>query len=133
MRRGRLIGWAGLLASATLIAWCYQSSDGELDTGEIADLSKLTRPPGAAYFPGSRPVRRQWSVEASWELETDMDWPSYRKWVREQLDGYDARSDGERSLVFRRSIPGDTYMLAIEAVSLGPPLRVQLSFNASPD
>ena len=133
MRAWRLISWAGLLAGAACIAWCSRSSDAEPAARDIDALSRLTKPPGASSFPVSAPVRRGWSVEASWELETTMEWRTYRAWVRKRLAGYDVSSQGERTVVFRRSVPGDAYSLEIESISPGPPLRIRVDYHASPD
>lgn len=129
----RLIGWTALIAGAILLACCVRPAGGELGARAIERLSKRTFPPGAAYVQYPAAARGEWSTEASWELETRMDWHSYRDWVHRQLEEYDARAERENGLVLTRSLPGDTYQLRIEVASVGPPLHVRVRFLAYPD
>ncbi len=134
--RSRRRGSRGLLPLIVALALAGACSGRHSDRAavdhEIDQLLRWTAPDGARVV-GTAPWRRgQWSVETSWEVETEKDWPTYRAALGRAARpaGYQQAPSGEAGASFFRRESGDTYYLHVEIVSIGPPLRLRVSFEA---
>jgi hypothetical protein len=82
MRKFTLL--AVLLAGGLLS--CNSRSNLEQDFGqEVELLERKTTPSEAQMIARSGPVRSNWSVTASWEIQTTLGKAEYSKWVISQL------------------------------------------------
>ena len=78
--------------------------------------------------------RRDMAIEATWEMQTDLNWEQYRAWVAQRLSGeYTAAPIEPRTLVLSRDVDGDRYAVTIRAMSNEQPLLVRLQFRATPN
>ena len=135
-RRREARGLLPLVVALALALATGACSGGDSDTAavdrEIDELLGWTAPDGARVT-GATPCRRGvWSVETSWEVETEEDWPTYRAAVDrapQEVDYQRGRS-GEAGASYFSSESGDTYYLHVEVLGHGPPLRVRVSFAA---
>jgi hypothetical protein len=126
-RSSRLVA-AGLVLVAVA---CGASRNDEL-SHEVHDLQARTVPPRATLIAASGLSRDGWTAEATWEIETEMRWEEYAQWVRSQPLGFSGVTVNAWELRFTRSRADDMYVLHIEAVSLGPPLRLRVVFQGFP-
>jgi hypothetical protein len=99
----------------------------------VRDLQAQTNPPGATLIAVSPITRDAWSVHATWEIEAAMPWQEYTERLSGRLHGFQHHLEGDGRVIFVKSLPDDTYTLRIEAVSIGPPLRIRVAFQASPE
>jgi len=99
---------------------------------EIDQLLRWTAPDGARVTSTSPWRREPWSVETSWEVETEKDWPTYRAALDRAAGAADYQQgpSGEAGASFFRPETGDTYYVHVEVLGHGPPLRVRVSFVA---
>lgn len=132
MKRGPLLGCAGVLAAATLVAWLAHVHGGSPLQRTLRDLAGRTTPPGSESRAETveRPAH---GVRATWEVRTEMEWTAYREWVRGRLSDFRMTSTGERSASFARWHGGDAQHLTIELASPGPPMLARVSLTAYPD
>jgi len=125
-----------MLAPATIAlvgitACTCKGTEGTALAQDVGLARQWSLVPGARLVSSSQPSRRQWSLEVSWELESDQSWPSYRAGLERAIPaGYVAVPGSERSASFRKSFVGDTYYLRVEVLTAGPPLRVAVTFVA---
>jgi len=98
----------------------------------LVELRERTSPPGPRIANSSGLIRKQFSVAASWECETDWDWQRYSEWVKSQLGGFEIiRADGSE-IVFGRPVGSDTESIVLRTLSASPRLRVHLNFTMYP-
>ena len=116
-----------------LLAWLLAcgTEHGGNPASDVRTLREETTPAGA-HLVGTSPVtQNDWSVTASWDVESTMLWDQYTERVSERLVGFQRQSiDGDR-VTFVRTLAGDTYSLRVERVAPGPPLRVRVSYLSS--
>ena len=78
-------------------------------------------------------VRRDVALEATWEMQTDLNWEQYA-WVAQRLSGeYTATPIERRTVVLSKYVDGDRYAVTITATSNEHPLLVRLQFRVTPD
>lgn len=121
-----------LLTAGLLLAVACGASRDDGSSQEVYDLQARTVPPRATLIAGSGLSRDSWKVEATWEIETDLRWEEYAQWVRSQPLGFSGVTGNASELRFTKSRADDMYVLHIEAVSLGPPLRLRVVFQGFP-
>jgi hypothetical protein len=62
------------------------------------------------------------------------DWSAYQAHLRQSAwNGYHERESGDAREAFSRIVAGDMFMLDVELLSAGPPLRVRVNLIAMPD
>ena len=123
----RILVTAGLL----LVVACGAPRDDSL-AQEVHVLQARTVPPRATLIAASGLSRDGWTAEATWEIETEMRWDDYAQWVRSQPLGFSGVTANGSALRFTKSGADDMYVLHIEPVSLGPPLRLRVVFQGFP-
>jgi hypothetical protein len=126
--RRPLIGCLAVVGGYLLFAWW--SGREPAIRRQIDALVDQISPYNATFFEMSGPVQSTWSVTASWQFQTQMDWPRYRQWVRRGIRDFDERAADDGSLSFRRRLPADVMDLRIRQTASGPPTRVKVTFTA---
>jgi len=68
------------------------------------------------------------------EISTNLSWDQYLRWVdASDKTGYARRASGITTATFVRTLPGDELRVDLEIIAPGPPLRVRITFTATPD
>jgi hypothetical protein len=133
-RKSKRLGlkW-GLLSLLLLFNACAREVDPDAALkARLAELQERTLPPGSRIVNSSGLIRSQFSVAASWELETGWDWQKYSEWIRSQLVGFEViRTDGGE-IVFSQPVGGDTESITVKAVSTSQKSRIQVRFKIYP-
>jgi hypothetical protein len=119
---------AGLLS-------CNSRSNLEQDFGpEVEMLERKTTPPEAEVIAHSGPVRSNWSVTASWEIQTTLGKAEYSKWMisQLQLEFKVVRAD-EAQLTLSKHQDNDTHVVECQFTPTNEKLHVRVAFSAHPD
>lgn len=105
---------------------------------QVSNLQAVTAVDGTHVRPPSAVVHGPVSLRVTWEVEgqPELTWERYRDAVTKRLASESElhpteTSDG--SLLFMRTLPGDTHTLRIERPSSGTTLRVLVTFTAAAD
>lgn len=99
---------------------------------QVLDLRERTLPSRARLIAASNLSRDGRSAEATWEIETEMRWEDYSAWAPTQLREFNVADASASALHLTKPLDGDTYTLDIEVISVGPPLRLRVSFQGFP-
>lgn len=124
-----------ILLIATGLLSCNSKVNLEEDSRqEIQTLERKIVPPEATIISRSGPVKTNWAVTASWDIETTLGKAEYSKWVASQLqpEFKIARAD-ESELVFSKNVDSDVHSLECKLDTANKKLRVHVVFTASPD
>jgi hypothetical protein len=79
-------------------------------------------------------VRRDVALEATWDIQTDLNWEQYAEWVAQRLSGeYAATRIESRTMAFSKDVGGDRYAVTITATNSEPPLVLRLQLRLTPD
>lgn len=97
----------------------------------VADLQQRTLPPGARTVARSDFASDQRSVSASWEIELDLDWNEYCKWVQTQCSDFTTGGPNGGKMIMVKQLPGDSLSVTIERIADNP-LKVRVSFRGYP-
>ena len=133
-KRGRVV-----VASIVLLvgAWFLGGERNDDPSGYalevLQELRERTTPEGANVSAPSEPRVREWSVCVKWQVETDLPWADFARWLHEELENdfvLLARSDA--LLRYSRQLRGDRHLLELELRTHGPPTRVAITLVASP-
>ncbi len=97
-------------------------------------LERKTTPSEADVIAHSGPVRSNWSVTASWEIETKLGKTEYSKWVISQLqpEFKVARAD-ETRLTLSKHEDNDIHAVECQFTPMKEKLHVHVAFSAHPD
>jgi hypothetical protein len=70
----------------------------------------------------------------TWELSIPLAWSAYQERLRGSVwsGGYHERQSDASHEVFSRIAGGDTFVVALDLLSPGPPLRVRVNLTAMP-
>ncbi len=113
------------------IAFGCKASDGFVVEHEIDRVRASSNTTGTRLVGTTAPNRAAYSVQAAWEIESDQEWPTYREALARALPaGYTASASGGHDATFTRRLSGDTFYVQVEVLSVGPPLRIRLTFLA---
>jgi hypothetical protein len=131
---GRAIVAAILLAVGVLFLGRGQNDDPLRYTLEVfQELRPRTTPPGATATTPSEPRVREWSVCMKWQVESDLSWADYSRWLHEELESDFVLLTGSPAMLrYSRQLRADRHLLELEVVSHGPPIRVAITFVTSP-
>jgi len=120
-----------ILALLGSIAFGCKAGDGFVVEHEIDRVRASSNTTGTRLVSATSPSRGASSVQASWEIESDQEWPAYREVLERALPaGYTASASGGHDASFTRRLSGDTFYIRVEVLSAGPPLRIRLTFLA---
>ena len=129
-RRHALVVGTTLSVIAALLVACERERDPIQDT--IRQLQNATVSAGG-QITGMSPLERTGSsLEASWELVTELAWEEYRpSLARAMPAGFVSRASEERQrCTFVKSLPADHLAFEVEVLSGGSPLRLRSTFVA---
>lgn len=89
-------------------------------------------PPDDQVLARSGPVQNDWSLTATWDIETKMDRVEYSKWVTSQLvpEFKIVRAD-ESQLTFSKQVDGDMNSIECKFTQMDEQFRVQVAFRGS--
>lgn len=131
MRKFTLL--AVLLAGGLLS--CNSRNNVEQDFAqEVEMLERKTTPLEAEVAAHSGPVRSNWSVTASWEIQTTLSKAEYSKWVISQLqpEFKVVRAD-ETQLTLSKHEDNDTDVVECQFTPTKEKLHVRVAFSAHAD
>lgn len=133
-RRSFILATELLLLAAGLFSCSSKRDQNEDFRQEVETLEKKTVPPEAKVLARSGPVRSDWSVTASWEIETTLGRAEYSKWVVSQLQPeFKVVRGDETQLSLSRHEDNDTHSVECRFSRLNDKLRVRVAFSARPD
>jgi hypothetical protein len=90
-------------------------------------IRELTVPAGSSAEV-SNVERTESTARTSWQFEISSTWETYRIWVVERLgtrSGFHVTSQNGVSVALSRTLPGDVYLVRVEAIRTGE-VRVTL-------
>lgn len=135
MRRGGVacVGALGFGLFAVTSIRC-DGRDQEIHSAVALGLMERSRPEGGKVFAYSGLRRDRSGVHASWEIEPGMDWSTYSSWLKQRVPAdFPADPPDGSSVVFRKSMPADFYVLRFEPIGSAPPFRVRATFDGYPN
>lgn len=101
---------------------------------EIETLERKTTPPDATIIARSAPVRTDWGVTASWDIETTMGKPDYSDWLKSKLQPeFNIATADSSHLVFTRRDDNDIYAVDFQFAPTQDRLHIHVHFSAHPD
>ena len=123
-----------LVCTMSLVSCDSQKTSDENIKLRIQALEERTVPAGSVVTSKSDPVKDNWSVKASWGIESDNMRDEYSKWVMSRLcpEFRVVKHDGAR-LVLSKYSGGDTETVELEFIHTKEKLRVRIDFSAYPD
>ena len=115
-------------------AGCRSSaSDPTFDT-EVRAVNDWASPPGASISKSGEDAQHGMTISKTWELSVPLEWPAYQDRLRGATwSGYHERERTGTRQAFSRVAGGDMFILSIDLLSAGPPLRVRVTLTAMPD
>jgi hypothetical protein len=121
-----------LLILASLFVVCARRIDPLHE--EIRQLRRSTLMPGARLTSEVPLERGDWSVESSWELETELEWTDYQLALERAMPaGYELRPSGdEHASAFVKELPADRLSVRVVVLSPGRPLHLRVTLVAAP-
>lgn len=125
----------GLILAGNSVS-CSSKRDLEGDfRQEVAILERKTTPPEAKVLTRSGPVRSDWSVTATWNVETTLSRAEYSKWIASQLEPEFKVVGGndDTRLALIRHQDADTDLVECRVLPSKDKLLVQIKFSARPD
>jgi len=91
------------------------------------------RPEGASTS-SRQDARRGMTISRTWEVSVPVGWPAYQEHLRgAPWLGYHERESTSTRESFSRLREGDMFMLTLDLLSPGPPIRVRVNLTAMPD
>lgn len=129
----KFIPLAVLLAGGLLS--CNSRSNLEQDFGkDVQIIERKTTPSEAEVIARSGPVRSNWSVTASWEIQTTLSKAEYSKWVISQLrPEFKVVSADEAQLTLSKHEDNDTDVVECQFAPTKEKLHVRVAFSARAD
>ena len=84
--------------------------------------------PGTAEMVDRSPIARTaMSASAAWTIRTSLDWQGYATWLDARLPGFRKTEAAPALLRFTQQEAGDTYVVEIHQLDVGPPLIVKVT------
>lgn len=123
-----------LVSTMSLVSCDSEKTPSENIKLRIQALEERTVPPGSVITSKSGPVKDNWSVKASWEIESDNRRDEYSKWVMSRLcPEFRVVKHDDARLVLSKYSGGDTETVELEFRQAREALRVRIAFSAYPD
>lgn len=123
-----------LLLAAGFFACSSQHDRNEDVRSEMEAIERKIVPLDARVLDRSRPVQSNWSITASWDIETKMDKAEYSKWVTSQLvPKFKIVKADESQLTFSKQADSDTDSVECKFSLTNEKLHIHAVFTASPD
>ena len=123
-----------LLLTVGLFACSSQHDRNEDVRREMEAIERKIVPLDARVLDRSGLVQSNWSITATWDLETKMHRSEYSKWVTSQLvpEFKIVRAD-DSQLIFSKQADGDTESVECKLSLTNEKLDIRAVFRASPD
>lgn len=133
-RRAFILATELLLLAMGLFSCSSQRDHDEEFRQEVETLEKKTVPLDAQVLARSGPVQTNWSVTASWDIETTMGRAEYSRWVisRMQPEFKVVRGD-DSQLTLSKHEDNDTQSVECQFTPTREKLRVHVAFSSYPD
>lgn len=97
-------------------------------------MSEWISVPGASTPGPQDDVRHGMTTSRTWEVSVPLAWPAYQQRLRgASWHGYHERESTTTSEAFARVVGGDMFMLTLDLLAPGPPIRVRVNLTAMPD
>lgn len=91
-------------------------------------------PSNGSLLRASEPVRNEFNVRATWEIQTRSDGQAYFQWIKNQFGPeYHVTSETASTITFVKEIEGDSYTVAIRSSGTPAGTVVEAQFVAAPD
>ena len=136
LRRSRsvILVTALLLLAGGLFSCNAQHDRNEDVHREMEAIERKVVPLDAQVLARSGPVQNNWSIKATWDIETKMEKAEYSKWVTSQLvpEFKMVRAD-ESQLTFSKHTGGDTHSIECKLTLTNAKLRILAVLKVSPD
>jgi hypothetical protein len=133
---GDFVGkWRVAALAMLCVLGCRTSASGPTVDAETRTVSDWVSPPGASTLAPQEETRQGMAIVKTWELSVPLTWSAYQDRLRGSVWGggfHERQSDGSHE-VFSRVAGGDMFILNVDLVSPGPPLRVRIALTAMPD
>jgi hypothetical protein len=101
---------------------------------DVETIERKIVPLDAQVLARTEPVQTNWSVTASWDIETTMGRVEYSKWVTSQfLPEFKVVRADESQLIFSKHADGDTHSIECQFTAAKGKLHVHVAFSAQPD
>jgi hypothetical protein len=101
---------------------------------EIEEVRSRTVPSNGSLLRVSEPVRNDFSVRATWEIQTKSDNQTYFLWLKNQLGPeYRVTSETPSVVTFVKEIEGDSYTVTMRSSGAPSGIVVEAQFVATPD
>lgn len=125
----------GLLLLAGGLFSCSAQHDRNEDVQrEMEAIERKIVPLDAQVLARSGPAQSNWSITATWDIETKMDRVEYSKWVTSQLvPEFKVISVDESQLTFSKQTDGDTNSIECKLALTNAKLHVLARFSVSAD
>ena len=128
--RQRVTPMSALVLAAIIICACGSPNPVEQD---IRSVQERTIPAGGRLTAAYSAQREGTSLRATWEIETDMSWEAYSRWIAPRLADFQQRASPDGTLRFARILEGDSYSVVFKRKGQeSERLAIQASFEASP-
>ena len=131
----QFLAWAvfGVLVTGGLIS-CASKTSPEQDFQQEAErLERRTVPSDGIIVNRSGPVQNNWTVSASWEVETKLTQADYTKWMVEQLQPEFKTAKKDDSLTLFKHEGNDTQTIECRFTTVNENLRAHFGFSSRPD
>lgn len=123
-----------ILCGALWLQACKTDRAADFVVHERANIVAWTLPPGATMTAETELAPTGGGVAATWNVSTAMTWSEYKSRIASRTGtGYRQIPADESRLSYARQLPGDALIVDVAVVSIGPPLKVSVSFSARPD
>jgi hypothetical protein len=133
-RTGLRSGTWALVLPFLLPSGCRSNTSKDLVEQERLDVLTWFIPKGATIIAGSGIDRHGLVRRAVSDISTTLTWDEYRRWVdASERAGYHRTGTDRTSASFVRTLSGDEFRVDLEIALPGPPLRVRMTFTATPD
>jgi|GEM_PF-6044583 len=129
--------WAWALAIAGVLAivlWLlFRPKRDDFVQTLIADAEQRTLPLGSHRTGPVQTERKQLSIQATWEIESDQTWEDYCLAIGEQFrkGGFEETHRSDLKIAFRKTLTGDTLHVVVEIVGTEP-LHLRVTFSGYP-
>ena len=121
---------------ATIVAMsCRRSTPDLTFETESRAVGEWVKPPGASIVSTGDAVRSEMKTTKVWELSVPLPWSVYQDHLRHSAwrGSYHERETSSAREALSRMTGGDMFLLDVDLLSSGPPLRVRVDLTAMPD
>jgi hypothetical protein len=130
----RCRAYVAALGVVCLVGCQGRQSSSTSDTArEIENVRRQTVPDDGSMLGSSKPIRKDSSVRATWEVQTAGDAQTYFGWLKDHVGSqYQVTSEKPSAITFVKHLDGDSYTVEIRSAS-SPTKTFDISFIAGPD